>query len=914
MCDLKGFGVNGTPTVQKAKDLNDILRDNSLTTLLLTHYIRKKGDNFLKKIVPEKLESMFPLLCECEMDPTKLNHISGNLLLAQELARNEENLTKVCNGIMDTFFQNVDQIPDSVRRVCKFLKEAIERPELLEASLKAPPSAPTARPTQCGHPQSLGLSTPRKGSTANSTANSIHILTEASVSRDKLWYRSSFGVSSSSLETTESNSGALNHKPPQRTRSSSRNHMQFEPPSYRSQQGLYTHSSSSSIRTASTSASNSANLISKDHISAGASGAIESSAGGLLSVGDSAFLSISSSRTNSTKSDGSKVAAQQEHHVAAKIQRRFWQVFGSPQSFHSKRSSVGRDDAKSRAASAPSLEMLKQSASEAAQARRPPEVADNSAASLGTSHNLSELAKLRARSPTASDDSDDDRYGSGPKTSQSTLKMAVNRSANAVAASATTYPFTTLADSKLHGLQININIISATPLDAAFLQSCEQEPDLVPRGQESEGVQQQSEELKTVLPTTKTTKSLTSSRQSSLKRINSSRKMSLASQANHEDSEDKLCLHEKVLGSLLFLRFLVPSIITPEIIPPTPAHRRGLILAGKVLTASSNGVEFGTKEDYMMPLNFLLKSNRTRIKEFVDSLVESKIRHPSSSSSDDDQVGSPRLNSNLSSSTFSIRDPSLFSLHSDTSTNNSKSKSPTKAYFLPKAATLSMTTGTETNRHSTSTTFVARKPSNAHLLAETSTSGTPAIKNWARRKSSPCLIPSAQEAKDTETIKRSSLPSTKIFQTFNKSRKSVAGELSAGTPASLPVPGIPVTVAAAATTRQQLHSTWPDIERLLACLAGELGPMEAEVMAACAHQASGAANEVATWLQEDASFLMASFSGLKKWCSQRYGGEDSRQRKSGEAHHGSFMKMIGSWIAGGGHVAGSKESVTTVIG
>ncbi|KAJ3081430.1 hypothetical protein HDU99_005711 [Rhizoclosmatium hyalinum] len=102
-------------------------------------------------------------------------------------------------------------------------------------------------------------------------------------------------------------------------------------------------------------------------------------------------------------------------------------------------------------------------------------------------------------------------------------------------------------------------------------------------------------------------------------------KQTLASANGATENDGSLSLIEKVIGSLLFLRYLVPTIITPDVIPPTPAHRRGLILAGKVLTAASNGVEFGVKEDYMMPLNTNLKEYRYRIKEFVDTLLFEQV-------------------------------------------------------------------------------------------------------------------------------------------------------------------------------------------------------------------------------------------------------------------------------------------------
>ncbi|KAJ3262232.1 hypothetical protein HK103_002645 [Boothiomyces macroporosus] len=73
-----------------------------------------------------------------------------------------------------------------------------------------------------------------------------------------------------------------------------------------------------------------------------------------------------------------------------------------------------------------------------------------------------------------------------------------------------------------------------------------------------------------------------------------------------------LTVAEKIVGSFLFLRFLVPAITTPE--PSTfsekitPAVRRGLILCGKMLTSLCNDTEFGHKELSLMDCNEKLQS------------------------------------------------------------------------------------------------------------------------------------------------------------------------------------------------------------------------------------------------------------------------------------------------------------------
>ncbi|KAJ3415771.1 Ras GTPase activating protein ira2 [Chytridiales sp. JEL 0842] len=88
-------------------------------------------------------------------------------------------------------------------------------------------------------------------------------------------------------------------------------------------------------------------------------------------------------------------------------------------------------------------------------------------------------------------------------------------------------------------------------------------------------------------------------------------------------SSGNLTVAEKVVGSVLFLRFLIPAITSPEIYglvdtrPPVQAQR-GLVLASKVLTALCNDIEFGSKESYLIPMNTFLKEHRDQMKEFLN--------------------------------------------------------------------------------------------------------------------------------------------------------------------------------------------------------------------------------------------------------------------------------------------------------
>eukprot|EP01104_Vermistella_antarctica_P014857 TRINITY_DN4749_c0_g2_i1.p1 TRINITY_DN4749_c0_g2~~TRINITY_DN4749_c0_g2_i1.p1 ORF type:complete len:924 (-),score=223.20 TRINITY_DN4749_c0_g2_i1:464-3235(-) len=87
-------------------------------------------------------------------------------------------------------------------------------------------------------------------------------------------------------------------------------------------------------------------------------------------------------------------------------------------------------------------------------------------------------------------------------------------------------------------------------------------------------------------------------------------------------------MRQLVVGGFLFLRFICPSLVTPErygLWPEAPGKnaRRGLILVSKLLQNLANGVEFdGAKEEYTTPMNRVITGNLQNILNFFDGLAE----------------------------------------------------------------------------------------------------------------------------------------------------------------------------------------------------------------------------------------------------------------------------------------------------
>lgn len=81
----------------------------------------------------------------------------------------------------------------------------------------------------------------------------------------------------------------------------------------------------------------------------------------------------------------------------------------------------------------------------------------------------------------------------------------------------------------------------------------------------------------------------------------------------------------KAIGAFMFLRFMQPSIFSPEGFglldgPPPASARRALILVAKVLQNLANGVKFGNKEAFMADMNAFVMANVEELFYFLDEI------------------------------------------------------------------------------------------------------------------------------------------------------------------------------------------------------------------------------------------------------------------------------------------------------
>jgi len=83
----------------------------------------------------------------------------------------------------------------------------------------------------------------------------------------------------------------------------------------------------------------------------------------------------------------------------------------------------------------------------------------------------------------------------------------------------------------------------------------------------------------------------------------------------------------KGLGAFVFLRFYNTAITVPETYglvprPPSGTARKHLILISKVLQNLANGVQFSSKEAFMIKLNSLITNSQQQYERFLDRLCD----------------------------------------------------------------------------------------------------------------------------------------------------------------------------------------------------------------------------------------------------------------------------------------------------
>lgn len=107
--------------LRKNRDLNDIIRDNSMATMLLNAYARYEGLSYLSKCLTEPMQSVLATIEKCELDPQKLPENREDLRL-----ENEANLKEAALKFLESILRSKAMMPPALKNMCFFLHTTLE--------------------------------------------------------------------------------------------------------------------------------------------------------------------------------------------------------------------------------------------------------------------------------------------------------------------------------------------------------------------------------------------------------------------------------------------------------------------------------------------------------------------------------------------------------------------------------------------------------------------------------------------------------------------------------------------------------------------------------------------------------------------------------------------------------------------
>lgn len=106
--------------VLKNRDLADIIRDNSMCTMLLTSFARSNGNTYLNFSLSDPLSGALKYLEKCEIDKSKFFK-ETEAEIDELIDVNRKNLQTVCEMIFSQIFDNQKRMPKALVRMCNFL-------------------------------------------------------------------------------------------------------------------------------------------------------------------------------------------------------------------------------------------------------------------------------------------------------------------------------------------------------------------------------------------------------------------------------------------------------------------------------------------------------------------------------------------------------------------------------------------------------------------------------------------------------------------------------------------------------------------------------------------------------------------------------------------------------------------------
>ncbi|KAJ3021493.1 Ras GTPase activating protein ira2 [Thoreauomyces humboldtii] len=594
--------------IMKSRDLSDIIRDNSMATMLLNAFARYEGLSYLGQTLGEPLRDILPFVDGCEIDPQKFPQDMDPSAVEDLLAENEARLKSACSRLLTSVVEKRGQMPFSLRRMCKYLREIVDE-IYKEAAWEAGAAAGMVKSESvesAGNGKVLNVDTvknstvPEDDETGGPISSVSTFVPEEAQSPIR-------PISTATRVTTAVNEEEDSSRPVSMTPSVG--------PPLSEEEAQIPAGTDAAIPPTRLEAQPVASELSMESLELPQS---------IIPTRDQQLAPTSKDRSLGN-GDVNKPGLVEQLSSPATIPgspRSTFRLFGkrlstmnksndqlSPAPSNKRFSALNKsNDSLSAPAVKPLSGLNKSNEQLSSRALK----ATKSNDQLSTAISKSDKADEQFASPAIKPTKSNDQLSSPASKSKKSNELLVSSPAGGALAwgkrslrlSPTRSQSAAIDDRDKHLLR-NALATARPPESAPNSTTSSGQPPLPPIISGTSSLRLKPGNVSVI----RHRGSFASFRRS-------------MPTVAPRTSMGYLTIPEKVVGSFLFLRFFVPAITSPDTYGLVegrvqPSARRGLVLCGKVLTAMCNDVDFGNKEQYLMCLNHFLRENREKIKDFL---------------------------------------------------------------------------------------------------------------------------------------------------------------------------------------------------------------------------------------------------------------------------------------------------------
>jgi len=103
--------------INETQTVNTLMRANSIATKLLTAYVKRIGQSFLKNVIAPQVQITLSQKVNVEVDPNKDPNAKKNI----------EKLKSVVEQYLHTIMDSIQLLPPEIREICSFIKTEVDK-------------------------------------------------------------------------------------------------------------------------------------------------------------------------------------------------------------------------------------------------------------------------------------------------------------------------------------------------------------------------------------------------------------------------------------------------------------------------------------------------------------------------------------------------------------------------------------------------------------------------------------------------------------------------------------------------------------------------------------------------------------------------------------------------------------------